>query len=182
MDSTAQNRDGAANIPPNLAPKAPAKRNRAALLLAPAASTVAVVLMLLRLHFEPPAVPAYSVRPAAPAAGIVLRRGGSFAVDLHPDSPVVGAVAARGFLLQGESVHPWDPPFSVDVDGEVRIAGSVAALFAGVPDGAWEVAVAVGRPEMLPTAPRDVLRARGGTSPDTWHLAWERVELRPDGP
>ena len=186
MDSTEQNQDGPAkappNAPPNLGPQPPAKRNRAALLLAPAAGTVAIALMLLRLHFEPPAVPAYSVRPAPPAAGIALRRGGTFAIDLHPASPVVGAVAARGFLLQGQSVHPWDPPFSVDVDGEVHIAGPVGTLFAGVPDGAWEVAVAVGRPEMLPTAPDDVLRARAGTSPDTWHLAWERIELPADAP
>jgi hypothetical protein len=181
MDSTAQNRDGPAKGPPDVPPLS-AKRNRAALLLAPAAGTVAIVLMLLRLHFEPPAVPAYSIRPAAPAAGIALARVGTFVIDLHPDSPVVGAVAARGFLLQGESVHPWDPPFSVDVDGEVHITGPVGTLFAGVPDGAWEVAVAIGRPEMLPTAPQDVLRARAGTSPDTWHLAWERVELRPGAP
>jgi hypothetical protein len=155
------------------------KRNRAALLLAPAAAAVAAGLMLLRLHFEPPAVPAYSLPPAAASSVTPLARGGSFVLDLRPQTPVVGAVAARGFLLQGDQVTPWDPPFSVDVDGTVHIAGTVDVLFKGVPAGVWEVAVAVGRPEMLPTAPQDVLRARAGKSPDTWHLAWERVEIRP---
>jgi hypothetical protein len=148
-------------------------------LLAPAAVAVAAGLMLLRLHFEPPAVPAYTLPPAAAAAVTSLARGGSFSLDLRPEAPVVGAVAARGFLLQDGKVTPWDAPFSVDVDGAVHIAGPVDVLFKGVPPGVWEAAVAVGRPEMLPTAPRDVLRARDGTSPATWHLVWERVQLGP---
>jgi hypothetical protein len=174
MDSTAQS-------PTPGVPTPPAKRNLAALLLAPAGATVATVLVLLRLHFEPTGVPMYSVRPASPSV-VAVHRGDAFALDLHPERPVVGAVAARGFLLQGESVHPWQAAFSVDVDGEVHITGDVDTLFAGVPDGRWEAAVAVGRPEMLPTAPRDVLRARAGTSPSTWHLAWEVVELQPRAP
>jgi hypothetical protein len=167
MNSTAQSTQNAAG---------PAKRNRAALFLAPGGATVAIVLVLLRMHFEPPAVPTYSLPTPAVAA---LRPGDGFTLNLRPDGPVVGAVAARGFLLQGDKVRPWDPPFTVDVDGTVHIAGAVDTLFRGVPAGAWEVAVAVGRPEMLPTAPQDVLRARRGTSPATWHLVWERVDLRP---
>ncbi len=153
--------------------------NRVAMLVAPGAVAVAVGLMFLRLHFEPPHVPAYALASPAPAAAAVLLRGASFEMDLRPESPVVGAVAARGFLLQGGAVRPWDAPFVVDADGTVHIAGPVDRLFAGVPSGTWQVAVAVGRPEMLPTDPRDVLHARDTTSPSTWHLVWERVELRP---
>jgi hypothetical protein len=75
----------------------------------------------------------------------------------------------------------------VDRDGSLRISGSVDALFAGVPAGPWEIAVAVGRPENLPASPRDVLRARDldatraprDASPDAgaaaWHLVVQRV-------
>jgi hypothetical protein len=64
-------------------------------------------------------------------------------------------------------------------DGTVRIAGDVDTLFAGVPKGEWEVAVAVGRPETLPTAPNDVLRARDQHEASvSWRLVRERVILR----
>jgi hypothetical protein len=155
-----------------------------ALLLVPAAVAVTAALLLLRLHFQPPTVPAYTLAPlasdagAAGAAVVEVHPGGRFSIELRPSQPVVGAVAARGFLLRGDDVRPWDPPFEVARDGTVRLAGPVDVLFAGVPAGEWEVAVAVGRPENLPTAPRDVLRARdedAGTS--VWHLVRERIRL-----
>jgi hypothetical protein len=64
----------------------------------------------------------------------------------------------------------------------VRITGPSAALFAGVPEGSWDVAVSVGRPEVLPTAPRDVLEARTHDrgSAAAWRLVIERVQLGPD--
>jgi hypothetical protein len=88
---------------------------------------------------------------------------------------VTGAVAVRGFLLRGDEVRPWDPPFEVSRDGSVRVSGPVDALFKGVPAGEWEVALAVGRPEALPTAPRDVLRAR---DPDAGSQAWRLLRRR----
>jgi hypothetical protein len=155
------------------------KRNAVALALVPGAAVVAVVLVSLRLHFQPPTVPSFAVANAA-AEDVTLASGGRFELELRPQAPVAGAIAARGFLLQGDTVRPWDPPFTVAGDGTVRIAGPVDALFAGVPAGAWEVAVAVGRPETLPTAPNDVLRARQ-SQPDSvgWRLVRERVLLRP---
>jgi hypothetical protein len=155
-------------------------QGKLALLLVPAAAAGAGTLIALRLHFEPPTVPPYAL--AESGDGVVLTPGHRFEVDLRPTAPVTGAVGARAFLLQGGHVRPWDPPFSVFSDGSVRIAGSVDALFAGVPTGDWEIAVAVGRPEVLPTAPRDVLRARSedGRHSDAavgWRLVRERVRL-----
>jgi hypothetical protein len=153
-------------------------RNPIALVLVPGAAAVAVALVSLRLHFQPPTVPAFAVANARPDA-VTLSPGGQFQLELRPEHPVTGAIAARGFLLQGDTVRPWDPPFSVDRDGTVRIAGPVDALFAGIPAGAWEVAIAVGRPETLPTAPNDVLRARGQELEAAgWRLVRERVVLR----
>lgn len=152
-------------------------RNKIALVLVPGAAAVAVALVSLRLHFQPPTVPAFSVADAR-ADEVTLEPGGQFELELRPQVPVTGAIGARGFLLRGETVRPWDPPFSVAADGTVRISGPVSVLFAGVPGGAWEVAIAVGRPETLPTAPNDVLRARG-QQPESvgWRLVRERVVL-----
>jgi hypothetical protein len=151
-------------------------RNAVALWILAAALAVAAGLVALRLHFEPPTVPPYELVGAS--AEIALTRAGHFEIELRPVGAVVGAVGARGFLLRGDEVRPWDPPFSVSVDGSVRIAGPVATLFAGVPAGPWEVAVAVGRPEVLPTAPRDVLSGRSaGPSRAGWHLVRARVRI-----
>jgi hypothetical protein len=114
---------------------------------------------------------------------VTLAPGSQFELELRPQAPLSGAVAARGFLLQGDTVRPWDPAFTVATDETVRISGPVDAIFAGVSPGAWEVAVAVGRPETLPTAPMDVLRARGAQPEPNekvgWRLVRERVVLRP---
>jgi hypothetical protein len=153
-------------------------RNKIALALVPGAAVVAVCLVSLRLHFQPPTVPAFAVAGARPDE-VPLEPGGRFELELRPLGSVTGAIAARGFLLRGDTVRPWDPPFSVDGDGTVRISGAVDALFAGVPAGPWEVAVAVGRPETLPTAPNDILRARGEQPENVgWRLVRERVVLR----
>jgi hypothetical protein len=160
-------------------------QSRVALVLVPAAAAAAGALIWLRLHFQPPTVPVYafasdsgSAEPILPATFLPLLPGARFEVELRPATPVKGAVGARAFLLRGDEVRPWDPPFSVDADGSVRIAGPVDTLFARVPAGEWEIAVAVGRPEELPTAPRDVLRGRdAGAGPAGWRLVRERVRL-----
>jgi hypothetical protein len=153
-------------------------RNKIALVLVPGAAAVAVGLVWLRMHFQPPTVPVFAL--AGPLDGEVsVDAGGQFKLELRPLAPVIGAIGARGFLLRGDTVRPWDPPFSVARDGTVDISGPVDVLFAGVPPGPWEVAIAVGRPETLPTAPNDVLRARG-QQPESvgWRLVRERVVLR----
>ncbi len=153
-------------------------QNKIALVLLPGAVLVAVGLVALRLYFQPPTVPGFAIAGST-TDEVTLTPGGQFEVELRPDARVSGAIAARGFLLRGDEVRPWDPPFSVAADGTVTIAGAVDSLFAGVPAGAWEVAVAVGRPETLPTAPNDILRARGVDARAlSWRLVRERVFLR----
>jgi len=164
----------------------PAARKAAALLLVPSAVAVAATLVGLRLHFQPPNVPRYeaafagAVHGGDSAAEIPLTRAAQFDVELRPEGPITGAIGARGFLLRGDEVRAWDPPFSVAVDGVVRISGAVEEIFAGVPQGPWEVAIAVGRPEVLPTNPRDVLRRRGEDPVRAgWHLVHARIQLTP---
>jgi hypothetical protein len=153
-----------------------------AVLLVSAAICGAGALLFLRLHFQPPTVPRYVLAgaPSAAADPTSLKQGATFSMDLRPAGLVDGAVAARAFLLRRDIVRPWSVPFVVERDGTVRIVGPVNALFAGVPRGDWEVAIAVGRPENLPADFRDVLRARdrdGDGGAAAWHLVRERIHL-----
>jgi hypothetical protein len=155
--------------------------------LVPLAVGVAVLLIVLRVRLQPPTLPAYVIAGTPPSEPIDVTPGGSFAIELRPVAAVDGAVSGRGFLLRGNEVLPWNPPVDVTRNGWVRIQGPVDRLFATVPPGRWEVAVAVGRPEVLPTAPLDVLRARDDDRPLAWHLVRETIELEParsttDGP
>jgi len=172
---------GTERLPPREKPeKDTSRRSIAPLLLLPAAGLVSATLLVLRVRLEPPTVPPYVLVPTANAGSVVLGQSDRFHLDLQPQASLVGAVGARGFLLRGEDVRAWDPPFTVERDGTVRLDGAVATLFAGVPQGAWDVAIAVGRPETLPTAPRDILRARdaGAAGADAaWRLVRERIVL-----
>ncbi|HEX8796414.1 MAG TPA: hypothetical protein VF765_35930 [Polyangiaceae bacterium] len=143
----------------------------AALLLVPAAVALAVVMLVLRVRLEPPTVPAYVLEDGGPA---VLTRDGRFEMVVDPTGQVTGAVGVRAFLVQDDTVRPWDPPVEVVRGGTVRVEGPVDRLFAGVPAGEWDVALAVGRPETLPTAAVDVLRARGT---DAGAAAWRLVRM-----
>jgi hypothetical protein len=152
------------------------RRSVVALLLVPAAILVTATLLVLRLRMEPPTVPTYAL--AGDGGSVALHAGERFRLVVEPEGLVTGAVAARGFLVRGDEVQAWDPPFTVDRDGTIRLDGPVDALFAGVPPGPWDIAVAVGRPETLPTAPRDVLRARdAGAGDAAWRLVREHVVL-----
>ncbi len=164
------------------------RRNAIALLLVPSATVAAGALVLFRLHFQPPNLPRYQATvtgdleartaDAGPADEETLHRDSRLEIELRPQSPVTGAVGARAFLLRGDEVHAWDPPFSVGLDGIVRLSGRVDKLFEGVPRGRWEVAIAVGRPEVLPTAPRDVLvRRNDDPALAGWHLVRTPVRL-----
>jgi hypothetical protein len=125
-----------------------------AILIAPVGAGVAAGLVALRLYFQPPTVPGYAV--AGDAGGVVtLGPGAAFEMIIRPSAPVTGVVGARGFLFREGRRLPWEPTFSVAVDGTVSVAGTREALFPGVPPGDWDVAVAVGRPETLPSRPED---------------------------
>jgi hypothetical protein len=149
--------------------------------LVAAAIATATLLLALRLRLEPPTVPGYFLRGAdeggPPPA---LHPGQLFRIDIEPEGQVTGAIGARAFLVRGDEVRPWEPTFDVDRDGSVHVAGKVEKLFADVPPGAWELAVAIGRPETLPTAPHDSPRAPdGGTTEAAWRLVRERIVLGP---
>jgi hypothetical protein len=155
------------------------RSGRAAALIVPAAAVVAGLLLYLRTRIEPPTIPAYTLASLSDAAIPELVPGGQFALDLVPTQQLTGAIAARGFLMRGDSVWLWDAPqFMVDRDGTLHLRGPVDVLFRGFPSGDWDVAIAVGRPDSLPTEPRYVLGARDrDAGARSWMLLHERVHL-----
>jgi hypothetical protein len=154
----------------------PNKGRLVALLLVPAAGVVAGLLLVLRLQLEPPTVPIFAL--SGDGGIVALHRGERFDLTLAPTVPVAGAIAARAFLVRDGNVQPWDPPFTTARDGTVTLTGTVDALFEGVAAGPWDIAIAVGRPETLPTAPRDILLAAdAGAEGRAWRLVHRRVVL-----
>jgi hypothetical protein len=150
----------------------------AAVILLPLAGIVAIVAVFLRLHFQPPTVPPYALTSGSgDRAEAVLRPGADFEMVARPSSPPAGIVGAKGFLLRSGENRPWDAPYTTDVDGTVHIGGAVDKIFKGIPAGAWDVAVAVGRPEMLPSMPSDLERPRDEQAPAAFHVLHQRVML-----
>ncbi len=151
----------------------------AAVVLLPLAVIVAVAAIFLRMHFQPPRVPGYALEGDG-GAEVVLRPGDVFEMVARPAARPEGIVGAKGFLLRSGDNRPWDAPYTTDIDGTVHIGGPVDSVFKGIPAGAWDVAVAVGRPEMLPSMPADVERPRAPrdeTQPAAFHVVHRRVML-----
>jgi hypothetical protein len=112
---------------------------------------------------------------------IELRRESRLELVLRPSKPITGAVAARGFLVQGADARAWNPAMEVSGDGAIRAAGPAGA-FLGVPAGAWDVVLVVGRAGGLPSDPQLVVKAmadRAGQPP--WQTFVTHVRLV-DGP
>jgi hypothetical protein len=163
------------------------RRNVLPLLVVAGAIVTAVALLALRVRIQPPTVPPYVLEGAdggietrGETAAVALAPGQLFEMDVEPEGMVTGAVGARAFLIREESdeARVWEAPFEVAKDGSVHLAGKVEKLFDGVPPGAWDVAVVVGRPETLPTSPRDAVHVRdGGPAEAAWRLVERRIVL-----
>jgi hypothetical protein len=148
-----------------------------ALLLVPVGAVVAAGAVALRMHFQPPTVPDYSLVGVAPGSEVTLAPGGSFTMVMQPSGQVTGIVGAHGLLLGQGQARPWDPSFSVAANGTVSVAGTREQLFPGVPPGEWDVAVAVGRPETLPTRPGDFSADHGHDDRAGFRIVHQRLHL-----
>jgi hypothetical protein len=154
-------RDVAAQAPPAPGVVVPLRRGRRiAGAVASALAAAAVVALFLRTPALSP-VPDFDLRVSpgdshersAPADGSAPPR---FGPDSHveliltPHAPVPGKVEVRGALVRGDEVRAFDPKVEIDPSGAARIEGTRASVFPGVPDGPWEIWLAIGRPEALP--------------------------------
>src|SRR5258708_36678445 len=82
-----------------------AKRSNLAVALVATPVMVALVLVLLRLHFEPPLVPSYEL--AGAPSEIILKPGDRVEMNLLPSAPVQGAIGEAAFLLWASAGRPW---------------------------------------------------------------------------
>lgn len=122
-------------------------------------------------------VPAYAMtlaggevseRSASSGADATARLGpGSrLEITLRPATRVDGPVAVRAFLIQGETARPWDVHADLSEQGAARIEGDTETLFPGVPEGEWEIALAIGRPAALPDSAAEVRAPRPSEKKD----------------
>jgi hypothetical protein len=163
---------------PRADPREPSGRLVAVLLL-PLAALLAASAVLLRMHFQPPLVPPYALEGEAPAE-VTLHRGMAFELIARPSKPPGGNVGAKAFLLRSGHNLAWNAPYATDADGTIRIGGEVDTVFKDVPAGAWDVALVVGRPEMLPSMPAEAERPRDESTPAPFHVLHRRVVLAED--
>jgi len=186
----------------------PARRPGAAALVAVACAAAIAVLVLRREsppevalgpqgdaqadRLEAP-VPAYEIAllggertlradpdPAGAPSSVVLGPGSSLEITLRPATAVRGPLEVRGFLIRGGQVRRWDVRADVSEEGAARIAGEREALFPGVPAGAWEITLVVGRPGTLPDGDAAL---RGSEAQDArWRLFRRKVVLADSAP
>ncbi|WP_437337955.1 hypothetical protein [Sorangium sp. So ce394] len=118
--------------------------------------------------------------PAAPEVAR-LGPGSRLEIALRPATRVEGPVAVRAFLIAGDKALPWDVRPEVSAQGAARIAGDTEALFRGVPEGEWEIAIAIGRPEALPDRPAELADGPPGEgeTPNAFRVLRLKVRLLP---
>ncbi|WP_437818397.1 hypothetical protein [Sorangium sp. So ce1078] len=110
-----------------------------------------------------------------------LGPGSRLEIALRPATRVEGPVAVRAFLIAGDKALPWDVRAEVSAQGAARIAGDTETLFRGVPEGEWEIAIAIGRPEALPDRPVELAGGERDEAEklNTFHVLRVKVQLLP---
>jgi hypothetical protein len=129
-----------------------------------AAIAAAAVLLWVRSPSAPP-LPGYELTISGGARGtrshsaeavgdLVLPPGSQFEIVLRPLTRAQGAVAVRVVLVRPQAVRPLDLPADISQEGSVRILGTADEIDAA--PGTWDLVVAVGRPQSLPSEPRGI--------------------------
>jgi hypothetical protein len=88
--------------------------------------------------------------PGDASADVTLSRGAFFQAVARPTAPSKGAVAARALIVRDGHARPWPVALDVSSEGAVKIAGPAASLFPETA-GAYEIVIAVGRPDAVPS-------------------------------
>jgi hypothetical protein len=152
-------------------------------LLIPIAALFAVTLVTLRLRNQPPDLPGYTLTlegEAGTKSPSPLRVGGPLELVLRPTGKVTGAVGARAFFVRDGKGIVWETAKPhVTPDGTVRLTG---ILDPPLPPGEWDLAVAVGRLEMIPLTPELIvfaLQNDEGAPTGGWVLLHHSVQIMP---
>jgi len=133
--------------------------------VAVATACVALALLLARPPSGGP-LPDYEIvmndevwRTGDPVVPAQRTRGAPWRIDLRPSTRNEGPVGFLGFLVRENDVRPWAPPAEVGPKGTIRISGPVETLFAGVPEGQWDIFLVVARPEVLEARATSITKA-----------------------
>jgi len=120
---------------------------------------------------EPPVTRPLPSAPDGASGGRAYARDAWFRASLDAESAIrdttdrePAGLQVQSYLSRGDEIRPWNPPVTPKGDGQFEIAGPVAELFVGVPDGAWQIVVIIGRPLAMPRdidAVRERLREPG---------------------
>jgi hypothetical protein len=102
------------------------------------------------LAFETTAQDERSADAPSPKADVKLRATTQVDLILRPHDSPKTPVAMRAISMQNGVARPWAPPSEVSATGVVRIRGKASELFP-TPHGEYELLIAVGRPEALPS-------------------------------
>jgi hypothetical protein len=109
---------------------------------------------------------------------VVLGTGDAFKLLLRPETAVQGPMAARAFVLEGETARPLQaPPAQVLENGVALITGTVGADVL-IPEGNSQLLVVIGRPESLPDGRELARRLRGSNAVRTDDWAGWTVEVQ----
>jgi hypothetical protein len=142
----------------------PLRRRRVLWAFAAAAALAGAFALFVPRFSGEAMVPAYELamaggeqmeRGTPDAQGSAPRFGPGSMVEIvaRPKVAVAGKVDVRGALVQDGRSQAWRPPLEITPEGVAHIAGTRETVFPGVPDGAWELVLAVGRPGALPQDP-----------------------------
>lgn len=142
---------------------APAPKARArGLWLAMAAAIAGIGIYVATLSPHGQDLPAYAMvvtggekssrAPGEPPKTPELGPESRLEITLRPTVPAKGPIEVRAFLLRNGEARPWAPAVKVAEGGAAQVAGAKEVLFAGIEAGAWEMVLAIGRPESLPSA------------------------------
>jgi hypothetical protein len=170
------------------APKARARgaRFRRLTIATSAFALAAAVLLFVRARDGSQTLPPYEVSfvggeqplrgPSATDPGEhKFSRGQRFRILLRPRTALQDRVGAKLFLRRADDVRVWDAPVDVSNEGAIRVVTSLDTL-PPASDGAWELVVAVGRPDALPSTGAELDEAhaaRGDYQLVTTHVRFE---------
>jgi hypothetical protein len=158
----------------------------------PPALAAALAMLVVSHWGGGPALPSYDLRLAGSVQGersaerslppsgapAVFARGNRFELLLTPAHAAGDSIEARAFIVAGDRVEELPaPPPARSADGAVRFIGVVGDDVL-LPDGAFDLLVAVGRPGAIPSGSdlRDRLR-HGRTTREARWMGW-KLELR----
>lgn len=128
---------------------------------------------------QDPNRPVYVLR-GAKSSNAHSGRGTPFQITLTAGAPASGPATMQAFLVRFGAVIPLDLHQEIpDASKSIVIEGHRESLFPHVPEGSYELWIAVGRPGTIPTTPEDLLAQVNRPSKP---FQVSRVRVRLEGP